>query len=107
MSGDSTKISQLMFKSMMQNFGTDTTNFEQPNSVYRVDNELYIKGVSSAEVPQKKKIEDVNTHPKNGIDKEEENGNKEEKKLDKEEKKLIKEEEKRRKKEEKENHKHD
>ncbi|MEH7333599.1 PBP1A family penicillin-binding protein [Neobacillus drentensis] len=51
MSGNSTKISQLMFKAMMQAFGTDASNFKQPSSVYRANNELYIKGVSSAEVP--------------------------------------------------------
>ncbi|MFL6559401.1 MAG: penicillin-binding protein, partial [Bacillus sp. (in: firmicutes)] len=47
------KISQYMFKAMMQSFGTDSSRFQQPNSVYRVNNELYIKGVNSAEVPPK------------------------------------------------------
>ncbi|MGX2962004.1 transglycosylase domain-containing protein (plasmid) [Peribacillus sp. JNUCC 23] len=92
MSGNPTKISQLMFKAMMEAFGTDTANFQQPESVYRVNNELYIKGIDSAEVPPKN--DNVIIHPNNG-------GNKEEKKLKKEEKKLKKEEEKSRKKEEK------
>ncbi|SMQ84960.1 penicillin-binding protein 1A [Bacillus sp. OV166] len=47
------KISQYMFKAMMQSFGTDSSRFQEPNSVYRVNNELYIKGVNSAEVPPK------------------------------------------------------
>ena len=51
MTGNTTKIAHYMFKSMMQTFGTDTSTFQQPESVYRVNNELYIKGVGSAEVP--------------------------------------------------------
>ncbi|WP_051317146.1 transglycosylase domain-containing protein [Ectobacillus panaciterrae] len=51
MLGDTTKISQLIFKAMMQAFGTDTSRFQQPNSVYTANNELYIKGVSSDDVP--------------------------------------------------------
>jgi len=51
MLGDTTKIAQLMFKSMMQALGTDPSSFSQPASVYKVNNELYIKGVDSAEVP--------------------------------------------------------
>ncbi|MFP5108862.1 transglycosylase domain-containing protein [Neobacillus sp. C211] len=50
------KISQYMFKAMMQSFGTDSSRFQQPNSVYQVNNELYIKGVNSAEVPPKPTI---------------------------------------------------
>ncbi|WP_034302430.1 transglycosylase domain-containing protein, partial [Bacillus cihuensis] len=92
MSGNTTKISQLMFKAMMEAFGTDTANFQQPESVYRVNNELYIKGIDSAEVPPKP--DKVIIHPNNG-------GNKEGKKLKKEEKKLKKEEEKSQKKEDK------
>jgi penicillin-binding protein 1A len=53
MAGNTTKISQLMFKAMMQAFGTDTSTFQQPNSVYSVNNELYIKGTANAEVPPK------------------------------------------------------
>ncbi|WP_163100355.1 transglycosylase domain-containing protein [Peribacillus alkalitolerans] len=53
MIGDTTKIAQLMFKEMLQTFGTDSSSFQQPKSVYRVNNELYIKGVDSAEVPPK------------------------------------------------------
>ncbi len=51
MIGNTTKIAHYMFKSMMQTFGTDRSTFVQPDSVYRVNNELYIKGVSGAEVP--------------------------------------------------------
>ncbi|MEK5173839.1 PBP1A family penicillin-binding protein [Heyndrickxia sp. FSL W8-0496] len=103
-SGNTTKISQLMFKEMMESFGTDSGNFKQPKSVYRVNNELYIKGIGSAEVPPKKKIDNVIMHPNKGGNKVEEKLNKEGKKLKKEEEKRRKEEEKRRKKEEK--HKH-
>jgi penicillin-binding protein 1A len=98
MSGNTTKISQLMFKAMMQTLGTDTTNFQQPESVYRVNNELYIKGINSAEVPPKN--DNVKLQPNNGGNK------KEEEKLKKEEEKLKKEEEKRRKKEEEKKQKH-
>jgi penicillin-binding protein 1A len=51
MMGDTTKISQIMFKEMMQAFGTDRSVFQQPSDVYRVNNELYIKGVHSGDVP--------------------------------------------------------
>lgn len=44
MMGDTTKVSQLMFKNMMQAFGTDRSSFKQPNDVFRENNELYIKG---------------------------------------------------------------
>ena len=114
MSGNTTKISQLMFKAMMEAFGTDTANFQQPESVYRVNNELYIKGIDSAEVPPKKnkihpnnggnkeklKKEDENKKEDKKLKKEEEKQKKEEEKLKKEDEKLKKEEEKRRKKEE-------
>ncbi|MDQ0201225.1 transglycosylase domain-containing protein [Neobacillus ginsengisoli] len=51
MIGDTTKISQLMFKAMMQAFGTDSTSFQQPSDVYSVNNELYIKGGIPDDVP--------------------------------------------------------
>ncbi|MBT2733756.1 PBP1A family penicillin-binding protein [Bacillus sp. ISL-7] len=63
------KISQYMFKAMMQSFGTDSSRFQQPNSVYRVNNELYIKGGNSAEVPPKpiiKKAKQVSEDGWNG-----------------------------------------
>jgi penicillin-binding protein 1A len=44
LSASETKISQLMFKKMMESFGTDTSKFKQPNDVYQTGNELYIKG---------------------------------------------------------------
>ncbi|WP_368042545.1 transglycosylase domain-containing protein [Ectobacillus sp. JY-23] len=49
--GDTTKISHVIFKAMMQTFGTDTTRFEQPSSVYNMNNELYIKGEQPDNVP--------------------------------------------------------
>jgi penicillin-binding protein 1A len=55
MAGTTTQIAKHMFKAMMESFGTDSSSFQQPNSVYRVNNELYIKGVNSAEVPAKPK----------------------------------------------------
>ncbi|MCM3118855.1 penicillin-binding protein [Neobacillus sp. MER 74] len=55
MDAKTTPIAKYMFKNMMQSFGTDASSFQQPSSVYRVNNELYIKGVTSAEVPPKPK----------------------------------------------------
>lgn len=69
MVGDTPKIAHYMFKSMMQTFGTDSSSFEQPNSVYRVRNELYIKGVGSAEVPIIPKNNSVKKSPKTEINK--------------------------------------
>jgi penicillin-binding protein 1A len=71
MVGNTTKIAQLMFKAMMQTFGTDTSSFQQPNSVYRVNNELYIKDVDSAEVPPKQRSSEEKA-PENGRNKGEE-----------------------------------
>ena len=51
MDENETKISQLIFKNMMENFGTDTSRFQQPNDVYRLGNELYIDGGNSGDVP--------------------------------------------------------
>ncbi|WP_446715616.1 hypothetical protein, partial [Bacillus sp. OTU530] len=51
MLGDTTKISHLIFKAMMQTFGTDTSRFQQPSSVYTLNNELYITGVNPDVVP--------------------------------------------------------
>lgn len=65
MEGNTTKIAQYMFKAMMQSFGTDSSSFQQPNSVYQVNNELYIKGNSSAEVPIKPKHTEEKTTTKN------------------------------------------
>ncbi|KKI91865.1 penicillin-binding protein [Bacillus sp. SA1-12] len=104
MLGDTTKISHLIFKAMMQKFGTDTSSFQQPNSVYRVNNELYIKGVGSKDVPPKQKSDKVKTSPENGGNKKKENQKQEEKKHKQEEKKYKQEEDKRKKKEEKNKH---
>jgi len=51
MLGNTTKISHLIFKAMMQTFGTDTSRFQQPSSVYTLNNELYITGVNPDVVP--------------------------------------------------------
>jgi len=51
MAGDTTKISQRMFKAMMQTFGTDQGRFQQPSDVYMVNNEWYIKNASPKESP--------------------------------------------------------
>ena len=104
MTGNTTKISQLMFKAMMEAFGTDKSNFQQPESVYRVNNELYIKGIDSAEVPPKKN--NVIIHPNNGGKKEEKKFNKEKEKFKKGEEKRQQKAEKHRKKEEKKKQKH-
>lgn len=101
MTGNTTKISQLMFKAMMEAIGTDTANFQQPESVYRVKNELYIKGIDSAEKPPKNNNVII---PNNVGNKEK--LKKEEKKLKKEVEKIKKREEKRRKKEEEKEQKH-
>jgi penicillin-binding protein 1A len=53
MTGDTTKLSQILFKKMMLAFGTDKSTFIQPDTVYKVGNELYIKG--SADIPPKVK----------------------------------------------------
>ncbi|NRD77025.1 PBP1A family penicillin-binding protein [Bacillus sp. BRMEA1] len=52
MLGSTTKISQLMFKAMMQTFGTDSSSFQQPSDVYRLNNELYIEGGNPNDIPQ-------------------------------------------------------
>ncbi|MDP4084043.1 MAG: PBP1A family penicillin-binding protein [Bacillota bacterium] len=52
MLGYTTKVSQLLFKSMMQEFGTDQSNFIQPNDVFRVNNELYILDGNPEDFPQ-------------------------------------------------------
>jgi len=49
---------------MMQSFGTDSSSFQQPNSVYKYNNELYIKGNNSAEIPAKPKINKEKETPK-------------------------------------------
>ncbi|WP_440603089.1 transglycosylase domain-containing protein [Bacillus sp. GB_SG_008] len=51
MLGDTTKISHLIFKAMIQALGTDTSRFQQPSSVYQKNNELYINGISPDAVP--------------------------------------------------------
>lgn len=90
MSGNTTKISQLMFKVMMQTFGTDTSSFKQPDSVYRMNNELYLRGVGSPDVPLIPKKEEK-ADPENGDD---QGGEKEQQKEWKQQQKEWKEQEK-------------
>jgi penicillin-binding protein 1A len=55
---------------MMQAFGTDQSSFQQPNSVYKVNNDLYIRGVGSADVPPPvHKSNNLKTPPDNGKNK--------------------------------------
>ncbi|MEH7749016.1 penicillin-binding transpeptidase domain-containing protein, partial [Neobacillus drentensis] len=84
MSATTTPIAKYMFKAMMQSFGTDSSSFQQPNSVYRVNNELYIRGINSAEVPPKPKPIINKAKPANNNAMK---PNKEEKKQQKEQKK--------------------
>jgi len=74
MAGNTTKIAQYMFKAMMESFGTDTSNFQQPDSVYSYNNELYIKGNSTAEVPAKPKFHKEKATPKKVESNQYENG---------------------------------
>jgi penicillin-binding protein 1A len=45
LTANETKIAQIMFKKMMENFATDKAKFQQPKDVYQSGNELFIKGV--------------------------------------------------------------
>ena len=66
MMGNTTKISQLMFKYMMEAIGTDKIGFKQPSDVYRVNNELYIKGANIEEQPSVQSNDQKDTHSGNG-----------------------------------------
>ena len=46
-----TKISQSIFKTMMQEYASNSERFAQPDSVEKIRNELYIKGVKRDIVP--------------------------------------------------------
>ncbi|MBY0595423.1 PBP1A family penicillin-binding protein [Bacillus bingmayongensis] len=48
----STRIAQQMFKVMMSKFATDRSRFEQPSSVERLNEELYVKGTKKDAVKQ-------------------------------------------------------
>ncbi|MDQ1143962.1 penicillin-binding protein 1A [Bacillus sp. SORGH_AS 510] len=67
MLGNDTKISQLMFKAMMQTFATDPSKFQQPSNVYQVNNELYIKG--SSDIPPPLPKNDNKGNPPGGHEK--------------------------------------
>ncbi|WP_342047156.1 transglycosylase domain-containing protein [Bacillus sp. OTU530] len=51
MLGDTTKVSHLIFKAMMEKVGTSVPGFQQPSSVYRMNQDLYIKGAKPDDVP--------------------------------------------------------
>jgi penicillin-binding protein 1A len=65
MLGDTTKISQLIFNRMMQAIANENTSFHQPDSVYRVGNELYIEGGNPYDVPTYQKKESKNNEFQN------------------------------------------
>ncbi|MED4710212.1 PBP1A family penicillin-binding protein, partial [Bacillus pseudomycoides] len=48
----SVRIAQQIFKEMMSKFATDTSRFEQPSSVERLNEELYVKGAKKDAVKQ-------------------------------------------------------
>ncbi|PEY37747.1 penicillin-binding protein [Bacillus cereus] len=48
----SVRIAQQIFKEMMSKFATDTDRFEQPSSVERLNEELYVKGAKKDAVKQ-------------------------------------------------------
>ncbi|WP_243521381.1 PBP1A family penicillin-binding protein [Bacillus pseudomycoides] len=48
----SIRIAQQIFKEMMSKFATDTSRFEQPSSVERLNEELYVKGAKKDAVKQ-------------------------------------------------------
>ncbi|PFE04269.1 penicillin-binding protein [Bacillus cereus] len=48
----SVRIAQQIFKEMMSKFATDTSRFEQPSSVERLNDELYVKGAKKDAVKQ-------------------------------------------------------
>ncbi|MFX3622783.1 MAG: PBP1A family penicillin-binding protein [Ectobacillus sp.] len=54
MNSNTSKISMYIFREMMKKFGTDRSAFEQPSSVVRMHNELYIKGEKFDDVPKVK-----------------------------------------------------
>jgi penicillin-binding protein 1A len=94
MVGDTTKISQLIFKNMMQAIGTDTSKFQQPNDVYRLGNELYVYGGNPDDVPSVPKNDNGKKPSDNGGNKEQEKHKQEEEKHKQEQEKHKQEEEK-------------
>jgi penicillin-binding protein 1A len=65
MEGSTTKISQQMFKVMMQTFGTDQSSFPQPSDVYSVNNELYIQGGNPEDIPHDQNNDNQNNGNQN------------------------------------------
>lgn len=66
MLGSTTRISQLMFRLMMQAFETDNTSFQQPGDVYSVNNELYINGGNPEDAPYYQNEDNGNNQDNNG-----------------------------------------
>ncbi|WP_144551068.1 penicillin-binding protein 1A [Bacillus mycoides] len=57
----SVRIAQQIFKEMMSKFATDTSRFEQPSSVERLNEELYVKGA------KKDAIKQIKVDPPTGV----------------------------------------
>ncbi|MDG4656135.1 PBP1A family penicillin-binding protein [Ectobacillus antri] len=51
---ETSRIAQYIFKNMMSKFGTDTSPFEQPSTVYRFGNELGVTGGEKVVLPKEK-----------------------------------------------------
>jgi len=71
---EDTRIAQYIFKAMMQNYAAESGRFVQPDSVEKIQNELYIKGVKRDFVPP------VPAPPKKDVKKEQSNKQKKENK---------------------------
>ncbi|MGZ9784453.1 PBP1A family penicillin-binding protein [Bacillus pseudomycoides] len=57
----SVRIAQQIFKEMMSKFATDTSRFEQPASVQRLNDELYVKGA------KKDAVKEIKVDPPTGV----------------------------------------
>ncbi|WP_249598123.1 transglycosylase domain-containing protein [Peribacillus frigoritolerans] len=101
MDGNTTKISHQMFKVMLEAFGTDRSRFQQPSDVYRVNNELFIKGANPEEAPPVTKNNKEKPFEIGGNKEDKKHKQEEEKHKQQEEKKHKQEEEKHKQQEEK------
>jgi penicillin-binding protein 1A len=74
MLGDTTKISQQMFRAMMLALATDQSRFQQPNDVDNFNNELYIKGSKDKYVPPVQNDNPSDNGGNNNGDQQQQNG---------------------------------
>jgi penicillin-binding protein 1A len=74
MLGDTTKISQQMFRAMMLALATDQSSFQQPSDVYEFNNELYIKGSKDKYVPPVQNDNPFDNGGNNNGDQQQQNG---------------------------------